>query len=60
MSAGAFRNLSVGRSSQSAASKAKLMAALKDFSSAEPVKRGNFDLAESKHTKLKIHTGKSG
>lgn len=60
MSTGAFGNLSAGRPSQSAANKAKLMASLQDASSAEPVKRVNFDLAESKHTKLKIHAAKRG
>lgn len=60
MSKNAFGSMAAGRPSQSAASKAKLLASLQDDETREPVKRVNFDLAESKHTKLKIHAAKNG
>jgi DNA polymerase III delta prime subunit len=56
-----FSNLSTGRPSASgAAKKAKLMESLKDEAPAEETRRVNFEVAKSKHAKLKVNAAKSG
>jgi hypothetical protein len=52
-------NLSVGRPS-AARNQAKLLESLKDSPPAEPMRRINFELADSKVRKLKIAVAKSG
>ncbi|NMR32468.1 MULTISPECIES: plasmid partition protein ParG [Crystallibacter] len=55
-----FAGLSTGRPSVTNAAKAKLLESLKDDAPQEPLKRVNFQVAESKHTKLKVHAAKKG
>lgn len=54
-----FSGLSAGRPSQTAAAKARLMDSLKDDGSAEPMRRVNFQVPESKHRKLKVLAAQS-
>lgn len=56
----AFKDMPAGRPSQQTADRARLLAALQDEARAEALKRVNFELAESKHTKLKIHAARAG
>jgi hypothetical protein len=51
--------MSVGRPS-AARTKAQLLESLKDTQPAEPMRRINFELADSKVRKLKIAVAKSG
>lgn len=52
--------LSAGRPSQrSGNEKSRLLANLKDVTPPEELVRVNFSLAESKHTKLKVHVARS-
>lgn len=52
--------LSAGRPSmKSESERARLIASLNDVTPVEPVVRVNFELAQSKHTKLKIHVARS-
>lgn len=55
-----FSKITPGRPSQSAAAKAKLMDSLKDDATQEKKLRVNFEVPESKHTKLKIIAAKRG
>lgn len=54
-----FSGLSAGRPSQTAAAKARLLQGLKDDEPAEPLRRVNFQLSDSKHRKLKIFAAKN-
>lgn len=52
--------LSAGRPSvKTDSEKARLLASLNDVIPTEPVVRVNFELAQSKHTKLKVHVARS-
>lgn len=55
-----FSGLSTGRPSITNAAKARLMDSLKDDTSKEISRRVNFDVPESKHTKLKINAARNG
>lgn len=55
-----FSNLSTGRPSQSEISKAKMLKDLSDKTPSEPLRRVNFEVTESKHTKLKINAARRG
>lgn len=55
-----FSGLSTGRPSITNAAKAKLMDSLKDDAGKETSRRVNFDVPESKHTKLKINAARNG
>lgn len=54
-----FSGLSAGRPSQTEATKARLLQDLKDDEHAEPLRRVNFQLVDSKHRKLKTFAAKN-
>lgn len=58
MSKGGLSGIGAGRPSEARA-KARLLASLKDDAPAEPLRRVNFELPDSKHRKLKILVAKS-
>lgn len=55
-----FSGMSTGRPSVTNAAKVKLLESLKDDTSKEVSRRVNFDVPESKHTKLKINAARNG
>lgn len=55
-----FSGMSTGRPSVTNAAKARLLESLKDEANKEPSRRVNFEVPESKHTKLKIHAARRG
>lgn len=57
MSKPAFAGMTAGRPSQN---NARLLKSLKDTAPSEPVKRVNFDIPESRHTKLKVNAARAG
>lgn len=55
-----FSSMTPGRPSQSPEAKAKLMESLKDEATQEKLQRVNFEVPESKKTKLKVIAAKKG
>ncbi|MDJ0322110.1 plasmid partition protein ParG [Pseudarthrobacter sp. PS3-L1] len=55
-----FSGLTPGRPSANSARKAQLMESLKDTEAQEPKRRVNFEVPESKHTKLKMLAARKG
>lgn len=60
MSKSSFGNMPAGRPSEQSPARARLLASLQDTAQEEPQKRVNFEIAESKHTKLKVNAARSG
>lgn len=54
-----FSGMSTGRPSVTNAAKARLMESLKDDTTYEETRRVNFEVAKSKHLKLKVNAAKN-
>jgi hypothetical protein len=59
MSKASFGSMPAGRPSQTK-DRSRLLAGLRDTTPAEPLKRVNFEIPESKHTKLKVNAARNG